>query len=151
MEPSTTTTATDGNFVNCGRKVNGELSLWKFQSKNVYNFLNWIHKMGPCLNLMFELVGLLVPTKRNAASAIYQFLDSRLTLQKFSPCLDSNRKGSLYSLQLQSKLPVPLSLCILGGRLGEVVIYKNRTTGGLFQEKVQARLLYGRQFSACNV
>ena len=133
VEPSTTTTATDGNFVNCGRKVNGELSLWKFQSKNVYNFLNWIHKMGPCLNLMFELV-----------ACWYQFLDSRLALQKFSPCLDSNRKGSLYSLQLQSTLPVPLSLCIMGGRLREVVIYKNRTTGGLFQEKVQAHLLYGR-------
>ena len=100
--------------------------------------------MASCLNLMFELVGLLVTTKRNAASAFYQFLDSRLTLQKFAPCLDSKRKGSLYSLQRQSKLPVPLSLCILGGRLREVVIYKNRTTGGLFQEKVQAHLLYGR-------
>ena len=57
MEPSTTTTAIDGNFVNSGRKVDGELSLWKFQSKNFYNFLNLIHKMGSgCLNLMFELV-----------------------------------------------------------------------------------------------
>ena len=52
VEPSITTTAIDGNFVNSGRKVNGE-SLWKLQSKNFYNFLNWIHKMGSCLNLMF--------------------------------------------------------------------------------------------------
>ena len=100
-------------------------------------------KLDPQDGLLFKL-NLLVSAKRNAASAIYQLLDSRLTLQKFSPCVDSNRKGSLYSLQLQSKLPVPLSLCILGGQLREVVIYKNRTTGVLFQEKVQAHLLYGR-------
>ena len=105
-------------------------------------------KLDPQDGLLFKLnvwvSRLLVSAKGNAASAIYQFLDSRLTVQKFSPCLDSNRKGSLYSLQLQSKLPVPLSLYILGGQLREVVIYKNRTTGVLFQEKFQAHLLYGR-------
>ena len=58
-------------------------------------------KLDPQDGLLFKLnvwvSRLLVSAKRNAASAIYQFLDSRLTLQKFSPCLDSNRKGSLYS------------------------------------------------------
>ena len=32
----------------------------------------------------------------------------------------------------------------LSGRLREVIAYKNRTTGGLFEEEVQAHLLYGR-------
>ena len=32
----------------------------------------------------------------------------------------------------------------LSGRLWEVVVYKNRTTGSLFLEEVQAHLLYGR-------
>ena len=32
----------------------------------------------------------------------------------------------------------------LSGRLREVVVYKNRTTEGLFQEEVRAHLLYGR-------
>ena len=32
----------------------------------------------------------------------------------------------------------------LSGRLWELVVYKNRTAGGLFQEEVQAHLLYGR-------
>lgn len=38
----------------------------------------------------------------------------------------------------------PLSLCILGSRLREVVAYKNRATGRLFQDEVRAHLLYGR-------
>jgi len=32
----------------------------------------------------------------------------------------------------------------LSGRLREVVVYKNQTTRGLFQEEAQARLLHGR-------
>ena len=38
----------------------------------------------------------------------------------------------------------------LSGRLREVVVYKNRTTEGLFQEEVRAHLLYGRRFIARN-
>ena len=38
----------------------------------------------------------------------------------------------------------PTKLQGLSGRLREVVVYKNRTTGGLFREEVQAHLLYGR-------
>ena len=32
----------------------------------------------------------------------------------------------------------------LSGRLREVVVYKNRTTGGIFREEFQAQLLDGR-------
>ena len=39
----------------------------------------------------------------------------------------------------------------LSGRLLEVVAYKNRTSRGLLREGVQAHLLYGRYFIACNV
>ena len=38
----------------------------------------------------------------------------------------------------------PLKMQRLKGRLREVVVYKNRTTRGLFQEEVRAHLLYGR-------
>ena len=31
-----------------------------------------------------------------------------------------------------------------GGRSLELVVYKNKTTGGLFREEVQAHHLYGR-------
>ena len=32
----------------------------------------------------------------------------------------------------------------LSGRLREVLVFKNRTTGGLFREEVWAHLFYGR-------
>ena len=38
----------------------------------------------------------------------------------------------------------------LSGRLREVVVYKNRTTGGLFREECQVHLFYGRLSIACN-
>ena len=39
----------------------------------------------------------------------------------------------------------------LSARLPAVVVYKNRTTGGLFREEFQAHLLYRGSFIACNV
>ena len=38
----------------------------------------------------------------------------------------------------------PTEMQRLSGRIREVVIYKNWTAGGLFQEEVQAHLLYER-------
>ena len=62
-----------------------------------------------------------------------------------SRCLNEN----VYSRTFRKRPP---KMQRLGGRLREVVVvYKNRTTGGLFQEEVQTHLLYGRLFIACNI
>ena len=48
---------------------------------------------------------------------------------------------SKYSRTSSKRLP---KMQKLSGRLREVLVFKNRTTGGLFREEVWAHLFYGR-------
>ena len=60
-------------------------------------------------------------------------------------------KSVAYSYSRTSRKRPP-KMQRLSGRLREVVVvYKNRTTGVLFQEEVQTHLLYGRLFIACDI
>ena len=60
-------------------------------------------------------------------------------------------KSVAYSYSQTSRKRPP-KMQRLSGRLREVVVvYKNRTTGVLFQEEVQTHLLYGRLFIACDI
>ena len=52
-------------------------------------------------------------------------------------------KSVAYSYSRTSRKRPP-KMQRLSGRLREVVVYKNRTIGGLFREEVQTHLLYGR-------